>query len=471
VSLGIGGFRYGRKLGLGRSSLSSGSNAHGLERPHPEPAPFDDAGRILTASASTLAAVAPDDVVANLQKSLRRPNLFKAYAWVAGVSALLLTGAAPILGLLAAVGLVGLGVYVHRWDRGWRCSQLIYDLDDPEIGVRVAMANLAGQALGSVSMMWHVHHATATHDRKRNAGASTLIKRTRTRTVPGTLSGIELNIDPWAVPVGPQQLLFLPDRLLVWDGRVLAGVPYEYLECRANSVRFIEDGAVPSDAQVVDTTWQFVNKQGGPDRRFANNRELPVVNYGELLLSSPSGLCVFLQTSTAAAASDAARSLSELSARAKVFVAPTITSPTLPPPSVSVSPMSVPAQSSAPHSETRPASPATTVTSALMILMRGLASADRKIDPKEIEIALMVHRQLTGSTDDPATFGQWFRNLSVTPVNTAQALRELASASLDTKRWILELLEGMTHADGNQTPKEIERLSEIRAALTGQAGE
>ncbi|WP_462388382.1 hypothetical protein [Acidovorax sp. Q11] len=56
------------------------------------------------------------------------------------------------------------------------------------------------------------------------------------------------------------------------------------------SIRFIEDGSPPRDAQVIDRTWRYVNKKGGPDKRFKNNRELPVCLYDELQLSSSTGL-------------------------------------------------------------------------------------------------------------------------------------------------------------------------------------
>ncbi|PYO44381.1 MAG: hypothetical protein DMD33_03095, partial [Gemmatimonadetes bacterium] len=54
--------------------------------------------------------------------------------------------------------------------------------------------------------------------------------------------------------------------------------------------RFNEEQYVPSDTQVIGRTWRYVNKSGGPDRRFKNNREIPVCAYSELLLSSESGL-------------------------------------------------------------------------------------------------------------------------------------------------------------------------------------
>jgi hypothetical protein len=40
-----------------------------------------------------------------------------------------------------------------------------------------------------------------------------------------------------------------------------------------------------------------VNKSGGPDRRFANNRQLPVMRYGELRMQSSTGLNEAIQIS------------------------------------------------------------------------------------------------------------------------------------------------------------------------------
>jgi hypothetical protein len=62
-------------------------------------------------------------------------------------------------------------------------------------------------------------------------------------------------------------------------------------------VVFVDADGVPSDSEVIGRTWQYVNKNGGPDRRFAHNPQIPIVRYGELILKSPSGLNVVLQCS------------------------------------------------------------------------------------------------------------------------------------------------------------------------------
>ena len=60
------------------------------------------------------------------------------------------------------------------------------------------------------------------------------------------------------------------------------------LECRR--VNFIESDTVPTDSKIVGQTWAKANKDGGPDRRFANNYQTPIVAYGAFSMSSPGGL-------------------------------------------------------------------------------------------------------------------------------------------------------------------------------------
>ena len=59
---------------------------------------------------------------------------------------------------------------------------------------------------------------------------------------------------------------------------------------------------------MVGHTWQYVNKDGGPDRRYSNNPQIARVLHGEIQIKSASGLNEYFQTSksVAAAALDAA---------------------------------------------------------------------------------------------------------------------------------------------------------------------
>lgn len=427
ITLDAGGFHYQELLPAPTSS--------GL--------PTD--GEIHTASAGALAQSSPDLSLHAVQEHLRRPNLFAWYLGSAGALAVWGHSTHSVVGALAVLLGLGFSVPVFRWDRRRRTAHLSYDLQSAEIAERVSLANAVGQSLGRSRSIWHIHHAVATSDRKRNAGANTLIRRTATRSVAGSLGHIKLNIEPWCVPVGPQQLLFLPDRLLVWDGSQLAGVAYADLSASAAATRFIETERIPSDARQVDTTWRFVNKNGGPDRRFSGNTQLPVMEYGELELRSSSGMRVFLHTSSPAAASGAAEALNAL-ARREFRRAPTTT------PAIERRPLFSPRASEI--ADERLVMHAAT-------LLRYIAAADRRITDEEVAYAERALASLRSDGASPPPL----RELPGDAQSVEAAFFALAAASEDTRHWLLARMSELAGADGKATPKERERLAEARARL------
>ena len=111
------------------------------------------------------------------------------------------------------------------------------------------------------------------------------VSLTRHRVYPsGALPrGAECNLPVMALPAGQQRLYFFPNGLFVYDSHGVGVVPYSELEVAVATMTCTENEAVPSDASVVGQTWQYVNKSGGPDRRFRDNRQFPLVHYGGLV--------------------------------------------------------------------------------------------------------------------------------------------------------------------------------------------
>jgi len=86
-------------------------------------------------------------------------------------------------------------------------------------------------------------------------------------------------------------LYLYPGFLIVYESKVdFAVISYTDLKVEFIQVRFIESEKVPSDTKTIDNTWFKVNKDGSPDKRFSNNYQIPIVAYGELQMSSSSGL-------------------------------------------------------------------------------------------------------------------------------------------------------------------------------------
>jgi hypothetical protein len=105
-----------------------------------------------------------------------------------------------------------------------------------------------------------------------------------------------------ALKLGVDEIYLLPDAALIIAKRSVAAVGYHEFIISNSKTRFIEEDAVPSDSPIVDETWRYVNKKGGPDRRFNANRKIPICIYGELSFRSDGGLNSVVQYSNLIAA-------------------------------------------------------------------------------------------------------------------------------------------------------------------------
>lgn len=124
---------------------------------------------------------------------------------------------------------------------------------------------------------------------KRNAGAARILER-RNLQISNSIPSIpSINFHALTFHEGSRDIYFLPDFVAVRTGRKFVMVSYQEIDCRVEDGRYITPD-VPSGIQPIDFTWQFVNKDGGPDRRFSNNFQIPVIACTELDLITRSGL-------------------------------------------------------------------------------------------------------------------------------------------------------------------------------------
>lgn len=70
---------------------------------------------------------------------------------------------------------------------------------------------------------------------------------------------------------------------------------------------FIESSTVAKDAIFIKNTWEKVNKDGSPDKRYSDNKQYPVYNYGELIISYEGITNTFMVSNT-----DSAKSFCEI---------------------------------------------------------------------------------------------------------------------------------------------------------------
>lgn len=189
---------------------------------------------------------------------------------------------APIIGLL-------LLIVAQQYDVLRKTTVLMYDMDS-EAQASFESLVAALQCLGCAQRLWHVSSRAEVLDRKYHAGAGASIRRHATTMKMGSAHWLKCNIDVPILKVGRQAMCFFPDRLLLLDSGSVGAINYASLAFDRQPTRFIEEEVVPGDGRIVDRTWRYVNKKGGPDRRFKDNRELPICEYEALHFRSASGL-------------------------------------------------------------------------------------------------------------------------------------------------------------------------------------
>ena len=216
-----------------------------------------------------------------------------------------------LLGILAIAAAAGTYATYTR-DALHKTVVLFYDFDS-DMEAAYAKLHAAASQLASCAAAWHIEASGKVLDRKYHAGASDLVRRKSTSIRMKEPPYVKTNIETVAVGVGRQTLHFFPDRVLVYEENGIGAVGYQELRVEVGATRFIENESVPRDAEVVDRTWKYVNKSGGPDKRFKDNKELPVCLYEEVTLSSQSGLNEVLQLSRCGAGGSFAEAISLLS--------------------------------------------------------------------------------------------------------------------------------------------------------------
>lgn len=232
------------------------------------------------ASAEQMVSEGLEEIMEAARKSIR----FNRIAMIGIVTSAILSCAYPAFFFLILLFLA-LALYVRKTGR----ISLEYDID-PDQQAMVDQRLKPFQQACESTMAWRVTQSSLVRDKKYAAGATSSIRRVRCKPSFTPPFPFQASIPVATLRGGKETLIFFPDKLFVLQGSKVGALNYEDISVDAGATRFVEDQSVPKDAQVVGQTWRYVNKSGGLDKRFKNNRQLPVCLYGELALHSDQGL-------------------------------------------------------------------------------------------------------------------------------------------------------------------------------------
>ncbi|WP_461630049.1 DUF4236 domain-containing protein [Labilibaculum euxinus] len=208
-----------------------------------------------------------------------------------------------ILIYVSSILLLGLWIFglikLSQLDKKRKNIELYYDLDD-EMNDLYEKFITSFKSFLNVRQVWQIRTSSSGHDKKYHGGASTLVGRDLISERAQHKLPMKYFITNARIPyIGLKniKLYFLPERLLIKKESKYASIMYKNIRFSSSDSQFIEDGVVPSDSKIIDYTWKYVNKKGGPDKRFSNNRQIPICLYSNYFIESEQGLNEVLQTS------------------------------------------------------------------------------------------------------------------------------------------------------------------------------
>jgi hypothetical protein len=149
------------------------------------------------------------------------------------------------------------------------------------------------QKLTEVNKIWDITSAKSVDRVKERSAAGRTITRTVVSFGFGTLDYINTKYDSFKFQNANGGDLYIYPGFIIMPSEIsddFALIDFRDITFEHHGQRFVETDRLPSDANVVGYTWQYVNKNGSPDKRYANNPQIPIALYYELVLKSKKGL-------------------------------------------------------------------------------------------------------------------------------------------------------------------------------------
>ena len=149
------------------------------------------------------------------------------------------------------------------------------------------------QKLSSSQYIWDVKSESDIDKTKARSVASLTITRIRTRFFLAHVPGIDSKFSAFHLTnANGADIYIYPGFFVMYrNPQNLGVVDLKDLRVSFERTGFLETEIVPKDSKQLSEVWERSNKDGSRDKRFADNRQLPVMEYGEITFQSESGIC------------------------------------------------------------------------------------------------------------------------------------------------------------------------------------
>lgn len=153
----------------------------------------------------------------------------------------------------------------------------------------------AVKGLKNSERVWELSAANIHNDWKNHAGASATVDRKIIKIENAKLFSSEYELQ--SISVQDKKIVFLPDIIAVFQNGKWVAIEWHKFKIESDTTIFMEANNVPTDAFILGHTYLHPNKDGSPDKRYANNPQIAKCLYSIIGLESLNGLEIILMVS------------------------------------------------------------------------------------------------------------------------------------------------------------------------------
>lgn len=177
---------------------------------------------------------------------------------------------------------------------------------DPDCSSAFQRCQSTFDALIRCSRIWDITSGSDVDRVKSRSAASMSVERTITKCLRKDLPGITAPETPLVfLNQNGADIYVYPGFFVMFESPSRMGIlDITELDVAYEATQFIESEAIPPDGTKVGEVWEKSNKDGSRDKRYAENRQFPLMQYGEITFRSGSGICEKYMFSDAKRAED-----------------------------------------------------------------------------------------------------------------------------------------------------------------------
>ena len=149
------------------------------------------------------------------------------------------------------------------------------------------------EGVSTAQKVWDITSFRPTDQFHERTTATTSVNRTPIRFFESSLDFIKTEYSALVFENANGGNLFLYPGFIVMKDKIsseFAIIDLKSLQLSFAFSSFIEEESVPSDSKNIGSTWKYCNKNGSRDKRYNNNYQIPIQQYGKFTFQSNEGL-------------------------------------------------------------------------------------------------------------------------------------------------------------------------------------